>query len=165
MTVREIQAFLSEMYLVDVSHDIVSRVTDEVISEVPAWQSRALESMYPMVFSGALRVKIREDGVVRSKAVYLSLGVLADGSRDILGIWIENTEGAKLWMEAFNDLKTRGVQAILIAVTDGLKGMSVALGAVFPATTLPTCIVHLKLHDLKNNDLQPRLTASYSDRP
>ena len=96
-----------------------------------------------MVFFDALRVKIREDVVVRSKAVYLALGVLADGSRDILGIWVENTEGAKFWMKVFNDLKTRGVQDILIAVTDGLKGMPEALGAVFPATTLQTCIVHL----------------------
>ena len=99
--------------------------------------------MYPVVFFDALRVKIREDAVVRSKAVYLALGVLPDGSRDILGIWIENTEGAKFWMKVFNDLKTRGVNDILIAVTDGLKGMPEALGAVFPATTLQTCIVHL----------------------
>ena len=143
MTVREIQAFLSEMYSVDVSPDLISRVTNEVMSEVSAWQSRPLESMYPVVFFDALRVKIREDGVVRSKAVYLALGVLADGSRDILGIWVENTEGAKFWMKVFNDLKTRGVQDILIAVTDGLKGMPEALGTVFPATTLQTCIVHL----------------------
>ena len=143
MTVREIQGFLAEMYSVDVSPDLISRVTDEVMSEVTAWQSRPLEAMYPVVFFDALRVKIREDGVVRSKAVYLALGVLPDGSRDILGIWIENTEGAKFWMKVFNDLKTRGCNDILIAVTDGLKGMPEALGAVFPATTLQTCIVHL----------------------
>jgi putative transposase len=99
--------------------------------------------MYPVVFFDALRVKIREDAVVRNKAIYLALGVLPDGSRDILGLWIENTEGAKFWMKVFNDLKTRGVADILIAVTDGLKGMPEALGAVFPATTLQTCIVHL----------------------
>jgi putative transposase len=143
MTVREIQGFMAEMYSVDVSPDLISRVTDEVMGEVTAWQSRPLEQMYPVVFFDALRVKIREDGVVRSKAVYLALGVLADGSRDILGIWVENTEGAKFWMKVFNDLKTRGVQDILIAVTDGLKGMPEALGAVFAATTLQTCIVHL----------------------
>ena len=143
MTVREIQGFLAEMYSVDVSPDLISRVTDEVMSEVTVWQTRPLESMYPVVFFDALRVKIREDAVVRSKAVYLALGVLPDGSRDILGIWIENTEGAKFWMKVFNDLKTRGVNDILIAVTDGLKGMPEALGAVFPATTLQTCIVHL----------------------
>ena len=143
MTVREIQSFLAEMYSVDVLPDLISRVTDEVMSEITAWQSRPLEAMYPVGFFDALHVKIREDGVVRSKAVYLALGVLADGSRDILGIWVENTEGAKFWMKVFNDLKTRGVQDILIAVTDGLKGMPEALGAVFAATTLQTCIVHL----------------------
>jgi len=143
MTVREIQGFLGEMYAVDVSPDLISSVTDAVMSEVTAWQSRALETMYPVVFFDALRVKIREDAVVRNKAVYLALGVLPDGTRDILGLWIENTEGAKFWMKVFNDLKTRGVNDILIAVTDGLKGMPEALAAVFPATTLQTCIVHL----------------------
>ena len=143
MTVREIQGFLAEMYSVDVSPDLISSVTDAVMSEVSAWQTRPLEPMYPVVFFDALRVKIREDAVVRSKAVYLALAVLPDGSRDILGIWIENTEGAKFWMKVFNDMKTRGVQDVLIAVTDGLKGMPEALAAVFPATTLQTCIVHL----------------------
>jgi putative transposase len=143
MTVREIQAFLAEMYSVEVSPDLISSVTDAVMSEVTAWQSRPLETMYPVVFFDALRVKIREDGVVRSKAVYLALAVLPDGSKDILGLWIENTEGAKFWMKVFNDLKTRGCQDILIAVTDGLKGMGEALGTVYPATTLQTCIVHL----------------------
>ena len=99
--------------------------------------------MYPVVFFDALRVKIRSDGLVRNKAVYLALAILPDGTRDILGLWIENTEGAKFWMKVFNDLKTRGVQDMLIAVTDGLQGMEQALGAVFPQTTLQTCIVHL----------------------
>lgn len=143
MTVREIQAYLAEMYTVDVSPELVSKVTDAVMSEVAAWQTRPLETMYPVVFFDALRVKIREDAVVRSKAVYLALGVLADGTRDILGIWIESTEGAKFWMKVFNDLKTRGCNDILIAVTDGLKGMGEALGVVYPAATLQTCIVHL----------------------
>jgi putative transposase len=143
MTVREIQGYLAEMYTVEVSPDLISKVTDAVMSEVTAWQSRPLETMYPVVFFDALRVKIREDAVVRSKAVYLALGILPDGGKDILGIWIENTEGAKFWMKVFNDLKSRGVNDILIAVTDGLKGMPEALGAVFPATTLQTCIVHL----------------------
>lgn len=143
MTVREIQAYLAEMYGTEVSPDFISKVTDEVMSEVTAWQSRPLEAMYPVVFFDALRVKIREEGVVRNKAVYLALGVLADGTRDILGLWIENTEGAKFWMKVFNDLRTRGTNDILIAVTDGLKGLPEALEAVFPATTLQTCIVHL----------------------
>src|SRR5580698_11466616 len=99
--------------------------------------------MYPVVFFDALRVKIREDGVVRNKAVYLALGVRRDGTREILGLWIENTEGAKFWMKVFNDLKTRGVNDILIAVTDGLSGTAAELAVVFPKTTLQTCIVHL----------------------
>jgi transposase-like protein len=143
MTVREIQAFLVEQYGTEVSPAFISSVTDAVMEEVTAWQARPLEVMYPVVFFDALRVKMREDGVVRSKAVYLALGVLADGTRDILGLWIETTEGAKFWMKVFNDLKTRGTQDILIAVTDGLKGMEQALNAVFPSTTLQTCIVHL----------------------
>ncbi|MBN8745527.1 IS256 family transposase [Thiomonas arsenitoxydans] len=143
MTVREVQGFLADQYGVDVSPEFISSVTDAVMAEVGAWQARPLESMYPVVFFDALRVKIREDAVVRNKAIYLALGVLRDGTRDILGMWIENTEGAKFWMKVFNDLKTRGVADILIAVTDGLKGMPEALGAVYPATTLQTCIVHL----------------------
>lgn len=143
MTVREIQAFLAEQYGTEVSPDFISSVTDAVMSEVTAWQSRPLEPMYPVVFFDALRVKVREDAVVRNKAIYLALGVLPDGTREVLGLWIENTEGAKFWLKVFNDLKTRGVADILIAVTDGLKGIGEALGAVFPATTLQTCIVHL----------------------
>ena len=133
MTVREIQAFLAEMYAVEVSPDLISTVTDAVVAEVTAWQQRPLEPMYPVVFFDALRVKIRDEATVRSKAVYLALAVLPDGTRDILGIWIEQTEGAKFWMKVFTDLKVRGCQDILIAVTDGLKGMSEALAAVFPA--------------------------------
>jgi putative transposase len=143
MTVREIQGFLAEMYAVEVSPDLISTVTDAVVAEVTAWQTRPLEPMYPVVFFDALRVKIRDEATVRSKAVYLALAVLPDGTRDVLGIWIEQTEGAKFWMKVVADLKTRGCADILIAVTDGLKGMSEALMAVFPATTLQTCIVHL----------------------
>jgi len=106
MTVREIRAFLSEQYGTEVSPDFISSVTDEVMEEIGAWQQRPLEPMYPVIFFDALRVKIREEGLVRNKAIYLALGVLPDGTRDILGIWIENTEGAKFWMKVFNDLKT-----------------------------------------------------------
>jgi len=148
LTVREIQAFLLEMYAVEVSPDLISTVTDAIVSEVTAWQTRALEPIYPVVFFDALRVKIRDEAVVRSKAVYLALAVLPDGTRDILGVWIEQTEGAKFWLRVFADLKTRGCQDILIAVTDGLKGMSEALSAVYPATTLQTCLVHLIRHSL-----------------
>jgi len=148
MTVREIQGFLAEQYGTAVSPEFISSVTDAVMAEVGAWQGRPLEPMYPVIFFDALRVKIREDGVVRNKAVYLALGVLPDGTRDILGLWIEGTEGAKFWLKVFNDLKTRGVSDVLIAVTDGLKGIPEALAAVFPATTLQTCIVHLMRNSL-----------------
>jgi putative transposase len=165
MTVREIQGFLAEMYALDVSPDLISSVTDAVLSEVTAWQARPLETMYPVVFFDALRVKIREDAVVRSKAVYLALGVLPDGTRDILGLWIENTEGAKFWMKVFNDLKTRGCNDILIAVTDGLKGMPEALAAVFPATTLQTCIVHLIRNSLDYASWKDRKALAAAIKP
>lgn len=165
MTVREIQGFLLEQYGTDVSPEFISSVTDEVMAEVTAWQSRPLEPMYPVVFFDALRVKIRDNGVVRNKAVYLALGVLPDGSRDILGLWIEGTEGAKFWMRVFNDLKTRGVQDILIAVTDGLKGMPEALAAVFPQTTLQTCIVHLIRNSLDYASWKDRRALAAAIRP
>ncbi len=145
---REIQAYLAEMYATDVSPALITTVTDGIVAEVTAWQSRPLESVYPVVFFDALRVKIREEATVCNKAVYLALGVRRDGTREVLGLWIEQTEGAKFWMRVFTDLKTRGGQDILIAVTDGLKGMAEALGAIFPATTLQTCIVHLLRHSL-----------------
>jgi putative transposase len=165
LTVREVQAHLQEMYAVDVSPDLISSVTDAVMAEVTAWQSRPLEPMYPVVFFDALRVKIREEGVVRNKAIYLALGVLPDGSRDILGLWIENTEGAKFWMKVFTDLKTRGLGDILIAVTDGLKGMPEALGAVYPATTLQTCIVHLIRNSLDYASWKDRKALAAAIKP
>ena len=165
MTVREIQGFLAEQYGTEVSPDLISSVTDAVMSEVTAWQARALEPMYPVVFFDALRVKIREDAVVRNKAIYLALGIRPDGTRDILGLWIENTEGAKFWMKVFNDLKTRGVNDILIAVTDGLKGMQEALGAVFPATTLQTCIVHLIRNSLDYASWKDRKALAAAIKP
>ena len=165
MTMREIQGFLLESYAVEVSAEFISSVTDEVMAEVTAWQSRPLEPMYPVVFFDALRVKIREDAVVRNKAIYLALGVLPDGTRDILGLWIEGTEGAKFWMKVFNDLKTRGVADILIAVTDGLKGMPEALGTVFPATTLQTCIVHLIRNSLDYASWKDRKLLAAAIKP
>lgn len=165
MTMREIQGFLLESYAVEVSPEFISSVTEAVMAEVTAWQSRPLEPMYPVVFFDALRVKIKEDAVVRNKAIYLALGVLPDGSRDILGLWIEGTEGAKFWMRVFNDLKTRGVGDILIAVTDGLKGMPEALAAVFPATTLQTCIVHLIRNSLDYASWKDRKLLAAAIRP
>src|SRR5215210_3129999 len=165
MTVREIQGFLAERYVVEVSPDLISTVTDAVVAEVTAWQARPLEAMYPVVFFDALRVKIRDEAVVRSKAIYLALGVLPDGTRDILGIWIEQTEGAKFWLKVFTDLKTRGCQDILIAVTDGLKGMGEALAAVYPATTLQTCIVHLLRNSLDFANWKQRKPMATALRP
>jgi len=165
MTVREIQGFLVEQYGTEVSPEFISSVTDAVMVEVTAWQARPLEPMYPVVFFDCLRVKIREDAVVRNKAIYLALGILPDGTRDILGLWIENTEGAKFWMKVFNDLKTRGVADILIAVTDGLKGMPEALAAVFPATTLQTCIVHLIRNSLDYVSWKDRKALAAAIKP
>jgi len=156
LTVREIQGFLREMYAVDVSPDLISTVTDAIVEEITAWQARPLDRCYAVVFFDALRVKIRDEGTVRSKAVYLALGVRTDGRRDILGLWIEQTEGAKFWLKVFTELRARGCEDILIAVTDGLKGMPEALDAAYPQTTLQTCIVHLIRHSLE--------FASYRDR-
>jgi transposase-like protein len=149
LTVREIQSFLREMYAVDVSPDLISTVTDAIVDEVTAWQARPLDRVYAVVFFDALRVRIRDEGAVRVKAVYLALGVRTDGRRDILGLWIEQTDGAKFWLKVFTDLRARGCEDILIAVTDGLKGMPEALEAAYPQTTLQTCIVHLIRHRLE----------------
>ncbi|HUN70182.1 MAG TPA: IS256 family transposase [Burkholderiales bacterium] len=165
MTVREIQGFLREQYGTEVSPEFISSVTDAVMAEVMAWQARPLEALYPVVFFDALRVKIREDAIVGNKAVYLALGVLPDGTRDILGLWIESTEGAKFWLKVFNDLKTRGVNDILIAVTDGLKGIGEALSTVFPATTLQTCIVHLIRNSLDYAGWRERKALAEALRP
>ena len=143
MTVREIQGHLLELYGLDVSPDLVSTITDAVLETVAEWQNRPLEPMYPLVFFDALRVKIRDEGLVRNKAVYIALGVMPDGTKDILGLWIETSEGAKFWLRVMNELKNRGVEDILIAVVDGLKGFPDAINAVFPNTVVQTCIVHL----------------------
>ena len=165
LTVREIQGYLAEAYGTEVGHDLISTVTDGVLAEVAAWQARPLEPVYPVVFFDAIRVKTREDNVVRNKAVYLALGVRRDGTREILGLWIESTEGAKFWMKVFNDLKTRGVADILIAVTDGLTGMPTALEAVFPRTTLQTCIVHLIRNSLDYASWKDRKALAQALRP
>jgi putative transposase len=143
MTVREIRGHLEELYGIDVSPDLISTVTDAVLETVTEWQGRPLDACYPLVFFDAIRVKIRDEGFVRNKAVYIALGILPDGTKEILGIWIEQTEGAKFWMRVMNELKNRGVADILIAVVDGLKGFPDAINAVFPQTVVQTCIVHL----------------------
>jgi putative transposase len=143
MTVREIKAFLEEQYKVEISADLISTVTNSVMDDVVEWQNRPLEKMYPVVFFDALRVKIRDEGSVKNKAVYLALGLQRDGTKDVLGLWIQQTEGAKFWLAVMNELRHRGVEDILIGVIDGLKGFPEAITAVFPHTQIQTCIVHL----------------------
>lgn len=148
MTVREIRGHVEELYGIEVSADLISAITDAVLEQVTEWQNRPLDVCYPLIFFDAIRVKIRDEGFVRNKAVYIALGILPDGTKEILGIWIEQTEGAKFWLRVMNELKNRGVEDILIAVVDGLKGFPEAINAVFPQTVVQTCIVHLIRHSL-----------------
>lgn len=143
MSTRDIQAHIRELYGIDVSPDLVSAVTDSVLDEVSAWQSRPLEVRYAIVFFDALRVKVRDEGLVKNKAVYLAIGMRASGHKEVLGIWLEQAEGAKFWMRVMSEIKARGTQDILIAVVDGLKGFPEAITSIFPETTVQTCIVHL----------------------
>ena len=143
LSVREIRGHLEEIYGLEVSPDLISAVTDAVLEEVAEWQNRPLDAVFPLVFFDAIRVKIRDEGFVRNKAIYIALGILPNGAKEILGIWIEQTEGAKFWLRVMNELKTRGIADILIAVVDGLKGFPEAITAVFPQTVVQTCIVHL----------------------
>ena len=150
LTVRDIRSQLEDVYGLQVSADLISRVTDAVLDEVREWQSRALERMYPIVIFDALRVKIRDadSRMVKNKAVYVALGVTRDGLREVLGLWIAENEGAKFWLSVMNELRNRGVQDVLIAVVDGLKGFPEAITAAFPEATVQTCIVHLVRHSL-----------------
>ena len=148
MSVREIRMHLEEIYGIDVSPDLISAVTDAVLEEVAEWQNRPLDACYPLVFFDAIRVKIRDEGFVRNKAIYIALGILPDGTKEILGLWIEQTEGARFWMRVMNELKARGLGDILIAVVDGLKGFPEAINAVFPDAVVQTCIVHLIRHSM-----------------
>jgi putative transposase len=156
MSTREIVDHLRELYGIDVSPDLISAVTDAVLEEIALWQARPLEPVYPLVFFDALRVKIRDEGLVRNKAVHIALGVRADGAKEILGLWLEQNEGAKFWLRVLNELRNRGVEDVLIAVVDGLKGFPEAILAVFPDATVQTCIVHLLRHNLD--------FVSYKDR-
>jgi len=156
MSTREIQGHLRELYGIEVSPDLVGAVTDAVLDEVAEWQNRPLEALYPLVFLDALRVKVRDEGTVRNKAVYVALGVRPDGIKEVLGLWVEQTEGAKFWLRVMTELRERGVEDILIAVVDGLKGFPDAIAAVFPRTQVQACIVHLIRSSL---DL-----VSYKDR-
>jgi putative transposase len=143
MSTREIGGHLRELYGIDVSPDLISAVTDAVLDEIAAWQARPLEAVYPLVFFDALRVKVRDEGLVRNKAVHIALGVRGDGTKEVLGLWLEQNEGAKFWLRVMTELRNRGIEDILIAVVDGLKGFPDAILAVFPEATVQTCIVHL----------------------
>jgi putative transposase len=143
MSTREIAEHIGELYGAEISPDLVSAVTDSVLEEVAAWQSRGLDATYAIVFFDAIRVKIRNEGLVSNRAVYLAIGMRCSGHKEILGIWIEQTEGAKFWLRVMSELRNRGVQDLLIAVVDGLKGFPEAITSVFPKTVVQTCIVHL----------------------
>lgn len=149
MTVREIQDHLYEIYGTDVSPDLISQVTDSVMEEVNAWTARPLDSVYPILFLDCIFVKARDNHMVISKAVYMAVGVNQEGHKEVLGIWIAKTEGAKFWMQVITELKNRGVQDILMACVDGLNGFDEAIRSIFPLTTVQTCIVHLIRNSLK----------------
>lgn len=147
MTVREIQAHLQEMYGTEVSPSLISSVTDAVSEEVKAWQGRPLDPIYPIVYLDCIHVKVRE-GAVRVKAVYLAIGITMNGNKEVLGLWLAQTEGAKFWLQVVTELRNRGVQDIFIACVDGLKGFPEAIEAVFPKTVVQLCIVHMVRHSL-----------------
>jgi putative transposase len=174
LSTRDISAHLQEIYGVEVGRDLISRVTDAVMDDVRDWAKRPLEDIYPIVFLDCMVLKIREGGSVQRRALYLALGVTLEGERDVLGMWFQETEGAKFWMQVLQDLKTRGVQDILIACVDGLTGFPDAIEAIFPKTTVQTCIVHLIRNSLKYvprrereqvaRDLKPIYTAKDADQ-
>src|SRR5450631_335956 len=174
LSTRDIEAHLAEIYGVKVGRDLISRVTDAVMDDVRDWAKRPLEDIYPIVFLDCMVLKIREGGTVQRRALYLALGVTLDGDRDVLGMWFQETEGAKFWMQVLADLKQRGVRDILIACVDGLTGFPDAIEAIFPKTTVQTCIVHLIRSSLKYvprrereqvaRDLKPIYTAKDADQ-
>ena len=174
MSTRDISAHLQEIYGVEVGRDLISKVTDGVMDDARAWASRPLEDVYPAIFLDAMVLKIRENGSVQRRACYLALGVTLDGDRDVLGLWFQETEGAKFWMQVLSELRHRGVSDILICCVDGLKGFPEAIEAIFPKTTVQTCIVHLIRASLRYvprrekehvaKDLKPIYTAIDADQ-
>jgi putative transposase len=149
LSTRDIEAHLEEIYGIKVGRDLISKVTDAVMDDVRAWAQRPLEDVYPVIFLDGMVLKIREGGSVQRRACSLALGITVDGDRDVLGMWFQETEGAKFWMQVLTDLKQRGVQDILSCCVDGLKGFPEAIEAIFPTTTVQTCVVHLIRHSLK----------------
>ncbi|MGH2894264.1 MAG: IS256 family transposase [Solirubrobacteraceae bacterium] len=174
LSTRDISAHLEEIYGVNVGRDLISRVTDGVMDDVRDWGKRPLEDIYPIVFLDCMVLKLRDGGSIQRRALYLALGVTLDGDRDVLGMWFQESEGAKFWMQVLNDLKTRGVRDILIACVDGLTGFPDAIEAIFPKTTVQTCVVHLIRTSLKYvprrereqvaRDLKPIYTATDADQ-
>lgn len=160
LSTREIQRHLEEIYQVEVSPALISTVTDEVIDEVKAWQDRGLESFYPIVYMDALQFKVRDAARVRNKAVYLAIGVNMEGMKEVLGMWIAQTEGAKFWLQIVTELKNRGLDDILFACVDGLKGFPEAIETVYPQTEVQLCIVHLVRHSLKFVGWKERKTVA-----
>jgi putative transposase len=143
MTIREIQSHIQEIYQTEVSPDLISTITDEVMEEVEGWRNRPLNRLYPILYLDAIVVKIRDHGHVKNKALYLAIGITMEGNKEVLGMWMSVNEGAKFWLSVVNDLKNRGIQDILIACVDGLKGFPDAINTVFPHTQIQRCIVHL----------------------
>lgn len=156
MSLSDIKIQIEELYGAEVSESLISRITDDIMDDVKAWQSRPLESIYPIVFFDCLVLKVRHDKRIINKAVYVALGIDMDGKKDILGLWISENEGAKFWLGNLTELKNRGMQDILIACTDNLTGMSDAISAVYPKTEHQLCIVHQIRNSLKY--------VSYKDR-
>jgi len=160
LSTREIQQHLEEIYHVEVSPTLISSVTDAVIEDVKAWQSRPLDAVYPILYLDAIQFKVRDSGHVRNKAVYLAIGINMAGMKEVLGLWIAQTEGAKFWLQVVTDLKSRGVQDILIACVDGLKGFPEAIETIFPQTDVQLCIVHLVRHSLNYVGWKERKTVA-----
>src|SRR3954453_18946736 len=165
MTVRDIAAHLEELYGVEVGRNTISRITDAVLEDVEAWRSRPLDAVYPIVYFDALRVKVREDRSVRNLACYLALGVTCDGEREVLGIWWQESEGAKFWLAVLNDLRRRGVQDVVISCVDGLKGFPEAIEATFPEAWVQPCIVHLIRASLRYVNYRDRKKVAAALRP
>ena len=160
MTTRDIQSHLEEIYGVEVSADLISTVTDGILAEVKEWQNRPLDSVYPIVYFDALRMKIRNEGRVVNKAVYLAIGITMDGMKDVLGIWIEKEEGANFWLKVITELQNRGLKDMLIACVDGLKGFPEAIESVFPQTEVQLCIVHMVRNSLRFVSYKHRKNAA-----
>jgi transposase-like protein len=165
LTVRDIQAHLEELYQIEISPDVISAVTDEVLGTVREWQERPLDACYPVVILDALRVKIRDEGVVQNKAVYVALGIRTSGQKEILGLWVAQTEGAAFWHRVLAELQTRGVADLLIALVDGLTGFADAIHAVFPATQVHQCVVHLVRRSLTYVSWKDRKAVAAGLRP